>query len=102
MTAMAIIPFALIPTQTIKIGASAVLGRAFRTTRTGSRTLASLSDHHKQIAINSPPSVPITNPTSVSYSEIPKCLKISPVEMYLISKFQIAEGLLKIKSSIIP
>ena len=102
ITAITTIPFTLAPTQTIRIGARAVLGRAFKTTRNGSRTFANLSDHQRQMAINSPPSVPIINPTSVSYNEIPKCLKISPFSIYLISKFQIADGLLKKKSSIIP
>ena len=79
---MTTIPFIPVPTQTIKMGARAVFGKAFSTTRNGSKILASFSDHHKQIAINNPEQVPIIKPTIVSYNEIPRCLKISPFETY--------------------
>ena len=65
-TAVTTIPFTPAPTHTIIIGARAVLGRAFNTTKNGSKIFANVSDHHKIMAINIPSTVPMIKPTTVS------------------------------------
>ncbi len=57
------VPF---PTQNIIIGASATLGRAFKTTKYGSNTLHAVSDDHRNTATITPRIVPKTNPNIVS------------------------------------
>ena len=69
--ATVVIPFIPVPAQIIRIGASAVFGRAFPTTRKGSIIFASILFHHNTIAINIPTNVPINNPNSVSKTDMP-------------------------------
>ena len=64
--AVTTIPSTPAPTQTIIIGARAVLGRAFNTTKKGSRTFATVSDHHRIMAIIIPATLPIIKPIRVS------------------------------------
>ena len=65
------------------IGARAVLGSAFSTTKNGSKTHLIKSFHHIITAITNPIKVPITKPRIVSIKEILICLKISPVLKYV-------------------
>ena len=65
-TATTTIPFIPVPAQIINMGASAVLGKAFKTTKKGSNIFARVLLHHKIIAINMPKLVPITSPKIVS------------------------------------
>ena len=54
------------PTQTIKIGPRATLGRAFKMTRYGSDTRERNFDHQSRLAISVPATVPSRKPTTVS------------------------------------
>ena len=53
-TATAVIPFMPVPIQIIMIGARAVLGKAFNTTKNGSIILAIILFHQRIIAISKP------------------------------------------------
>ena len=64
--AVTIIPSTPAPTQTIIMGARAVFGRAFNTTKKGSKILARVSDHHNIIAIIIPKVLQINKPIRVS------------------------------------
>ena len=75
-TATAVIPFMPVPIQIIMIGARAVLGKAFNTTKNGSIILAIILFHQRIIAISKPARVPITNPNIVSSNDMPICLYI--------------------------
>ena len=77
-TATTVIPLIPVPAQIIKIGANAVFGSAFNTTKNGSKILAINSFHHNIIAIISPSAVPITKPKIVSSVEILMCFHNSP------------------------
>ena len=78
----------------IIIGASAVFGKAFKTTKNGSRTFDKNLFHHNTIAIIIPNNVPINSPKIVSSSEIPICWKISLDSRYFFNKTIIFDGLL--------
>ena len=71
--AVTTIPFIFAPTQTITIGAKAVFGSAFYTTKNGSNTLESRGDAQSNIATITPPTVPIINPSTVSYTDVLTC-----------------------------
>ena len=64
--AVTIIPSTPAPTHTIIMGARAVLGRAFNTTKKGSSIFARVFDHQRIIATSIPKVLPINNPISVS------------------------------------
>ena len=64
--AVTTIPSMPAPTHTIIIGASAVLGSAFNTTKNGSSILAKVSDYQSIMATIIPKVVPIINPRRVS------------------------------------
>ena len=59
------------PIQTMKMGPSAVLGRAFSTTRYGSKMRAAVSDHHMRMAAAVPSRVPAVKPSTVSRHDTP-------------------------------
>ena len=63
------IPLIPVPAQTINIGANAVLGNAFKTTKNGSNILTAFSDKYNNIAINMPENVPINKAINVSSNE---------------------------------
>ena len=60
------IPFIPVPAHIIKMGASAVLGRAFRITKKGSMTFEKVLFHQRRIAKIIPSDVPIKSPNIVS------------------------------------
>ena len=76
------------------IGAKAVLGKAFNTTRKGSNILANDFDNQRMMAIINPKSVPINNPKEVSSKDIPISFQMVPSPKYLINSLNIALGLL--------
>ena len=92
------IPLIPVPAQIIIIGARAVLGNAFNTTKKGSRILASDLLSHKIIAIINPSIVPINKPRTVSKIEIPISFHIDPFEKYSTNSFKISLGLLTKKT----
>ena len=49
-----------------------------------------------------PKTVPITNPSNVSYTEILICFRSSPVDIYFINSVYISDGLLNKNVCIIP
>ena len=67
------------PTQTIKIGPRATLGRAFKMTRYGSDTRERNFDHQSRLAISVPATVPSRKPTTVSKQDMPICGKEAPL-----------------------
>ena len=81
-------------------GPRATLGRLFKTTRKGSATLEIKSDHHKIMAIIIPRSVPIKNPTIVSYVVTQICFN-KLLDVKLRKVFNILLGWLVIKLSMI-
>ena len=76
-TATTTIPFIPVPAQIIRIGAKAVFGKAFNTTKNGSHILVNVLENHNIIANNIPKKVPIIKPNKVSYNEIPIWINIS-------------------------
>ena len=72
--------------QTITIGAKAVFGSAFNTTKNGSNTLDSRGNAQSNIATITPPTVPIINPSTVSYTDVLTCTHSWPFSIYLINK----------------
>ena len=90
--AVTMIPEYPAPTHKIIIGARAVLGKLFSTTRYGSKTFEMKLDHQRSIAIKIPKTVPAIKPTTVSITDIPTCLNRDPVVTYLTKSFQISEG----------
>ena len=98
ITMMACIPA---PTQTIKTGPSAILGRALSTTKNGSQMRESVFDHHNSTARPTPSTVPSKNPISVSIQVTPRWVK-SPFSPKLSNVFTMRDGWLIIKLSITP
>ena len=66
LQAQTIIVVLFAPNQTIKTGASADFGRAFKITRYGSSTLDNVSFHQKIVATNKLPRITMKNPIKVS------------------------------------
>ena len=81
------------PTQTIKIGPRATLGRAFKMTRYGSDTRERNFDHQSRLAISVPATVPSRKPTTVSKQDMPICGKRSPFAYKLAMVLRIRAGL---------
>ena len=63
------IPLIFVPIQMIKIGAKAVFGKAFNTTKKGSIIFATILNSNKIIAITIPNIVPIIKPKITSYDD---------------------------------
>ena len=101
-TATAIIPLIPAPNHTITIGANAVLGSAFNTTKNGSSTFDSIGYHQSKIAMPMPHKVPIQKPANVSHIVMPICSQIDPPEKYCQNILTTADGLLNKKASIQP
>ena len=87
------IPLIPVPAHIINIGARAVFGKAFNTTKNGSNILATNSFHQSKIPMINPKSVPNTNPSKVSNTLILMCPNSSPLFTYLINKVNISLGL---------
>ena len=77
-TATATMPAVLAPIQTIKIGAKAVLGSAFKITNKGSMILANVSNHQSKTAMMMPKMLAIVKPKIVSQTEAAMWVNISP------------------------
>jgi len=69
--ATAIMEVWLFPNQTIIIGARAVLGKEFNTTKYGSAISEIKRFHHNRIAVKVPRIVPRTKPATVSQRVVP-------------------------------
>ena len=89
------------PTQTMRIGPSAIFGRALSTTIYGSKILARVLLHHMSTAMSVPRSVPIIKPATVSNVVTPMCIKSSPLPYSLEMVDAMRLGLEKIKVLII-
>ena len=59
------------PSHTIRTGANADLGSAFKITKYGSNTLDKVSFHQNSVATKRLPIMTMTNPINVSYKVIP-------------------------------
>ena len=92
----------LLPIQTIIIGASAVLGREFSTTRYGSATSETKRFHQRSTAVNVPKIVPSTKPATVSQSVVPICVQSEPSCAIWIPAANMRLGWLNMKGSIQP
>lgn len=90
------------PIQTMNIGPRAVLGRALRTTRYGSRTLERKGLHHNNMAMTVPAAVPRRKPAAVSAIDVPAWSSRSPPASMEVNVLSMRPGLLKIKGSIAP
>ena len=64
------IPLMPVPAQIIRIGARAVLGKAFKTTKKGSIIFVNVFENHNIIPNNIPINVPIKSPNIVSNKDI--------------------------------
>ena len=90
------------PSQTIRRGASADLGRLFSTTRYGSRISDSLLLNHRATATSMLMAITSRKLRIVSYSVTPRCTNILLSRSISQKQSAILEGLLKIKESMIP
>ena len=63
--------FAPVPNHTMMTGPSAIFGREFRTTMYGSKTLRTVSLHHRSRAMIVPATTATAKPRSVSQSVVP-------------------------------